>query len=265
MLNLFQLETEYLRLRERWRAGRRRPCAHASSCSCATTSSSAASACCRPIARSACCRTARSTAPRCARCATSSTACDLYLGQHAQAPFSNASMQRPAGRPRSARRADPPDAAGGAHRVAEQVTARNDALCASTTSVGLALTRVPVGAGRAVRLPGAAPHAPARRTAGARMEAMANHLHDAREQALRASQAKSEFLTNMSHDIRTPFHGMLGMLSLLREYRLERAPAGAAAHRHRLGRPSAEPAQRHRRPVQARVGHADARRARRST
>ena len=53
------------------------------------------------------------------------------------------------------------------------------------------------------------------------LEAMANHLNDAREQALRASQAKSEFLTNMSHAIRTPFHGMLGMLSLLRESRLD--------------------------------------------
>src|SRR5262249_30093829 len=48
-----------------------------------------------------------------------------------------------------------------------------------------------------------------------------NHLNDAREQALRASQAKSEFLTNMSHAIRTPFHGMLGMLALLRESRLD--------------------------------------------
>ncbi|MFI4932727.1 MAG: response regulator, partial [Burkholderiales bacterium] len=43
----------------------------------------------------------------------------------------------------------------------------------------------------------------------------------AREQALRASQAKSEFLTHMSHAIRTPFHGMLGMLALLRESRLD--------------------------------------------
>lgn len=53
------------------------------------------------------------------------------------------------------------------------------------------------------------------------MEAMANRLHDAREQAQRASQAKSEFLTSMSHAIRTPFHGMLGMLTLLRDSKLD--------------------------------------------
>jgi len=53
------------------------------------------------------------------------------------------------------------------------------------------------------------------------MEAMANRLHDARAQAQRASQAKSEFLTSMSHAIRTPFHGMLGMLTLLRDSKLD--------------------------------------------
>jgi len=37
----------------------------------------------------------------------------------------------------------------------------------------------------------------------------------ARDEALRASQAKNTFLANMSHEIRTPMNGVLGMTSLL--------------------------------------------------
>ena len=49
------------------------------------------------------------------------------------------------------------------------------------------------------------------------LEALVHRLHQARTDAEAASQAKSAFLANMSHDIRTPFHGLMGMLSLLRE------------------------------------------------
>ena len=108
----------------------------------------------------------------------------------------------------------------GAHRVAEQVTARNDALRAAQPHrprVDRCSCRRLVGVFGFLALRRMRQLDESRRA----MEAMANRLHDAREQALRASQVKSEFLTNMSHAIRTPFHGMLGMLSLLRETRLE--------------------------------------------
>ena len=39
---------------------------------------------------------------------------------------------------------------------------------------------------------------------------MTSALHEAEE----ASQAKTEFLSNMSHDIRTPINGIMGMLDI---------------------------------------------------
>ncbi|HJX27428.1 MAG TPA: response regulator, partial [Thermoanaerobaculia bacterium] len=42
-------------------------------------------------------------------------------------------------------------------------------------------------------------------------------LHEATEEAVRASRAKSEFLANMSHEIRTPMNGVIGMTALLLE------------------------------------------------
>ena len=58
-----------------------------------------------------------------------------------------------------------------------------------------------------------------RLTAKARIhaESMASDLQDAVVKAERASQAKSEFLAMMSHEVRTPMNGILGMASLLQD------------------------------------------------
>ena len=46
------------------------------------------------------------------------------------------------------------------------------------------------------------------------LEEQSHALREAREHAEAASAAKSEFLANMSHEMRTPLHGVIGMLEL---------------------------------------------------
>jgi signal transduction histidine kinase/DNA-binding NarL/FixJ family response regulator len=104
---------------------------------------------------------------------------------------------------------------GTAHRVAEQMQSRNEAVRAQNR-LGLSLTVfmsiltmafafIALRQLRQLRQ---------RRVV---LEELATNLGQARREAESASQAKSAFLANISHEIRTPFHGLMGMLSLLRE------------------------------------------------
>ncbi|HEU5296078.1 MAG TPA: response regulator [Burkholderiaceae bacterium] len=219
VLNLFQLETEYLRLRERWRQAAADP---------ATAREQLQLRYDIFISRIGLLQTDRAqrvlsdspeygSAQRALRDFVDRS--DLYLGQTAPAPFSAAAL---AALLADLEALDAPIhqmLLAGAHRVAQQLTERSHTI-AQHNRIGLSLTvflSAMVGVFGYLALRRMRQLEQSRRA----LHAMANHLDDAREQALRASRAKSEFLTHMSHAIRTPFHGMLGMLALLRESRLD--------------------------------------------
>jgi PAS domain S-box-containing protein len=73
-----------------------------------------------------------------------------------------------------------------------------------------------------------------------KLERLARHLARARDEAEEASKAKSRFLTGMTHELRTPLHGILGyaeMLNLeggLNPTQSERVTAMMAAGEHLL-------------------------------
>ena len=228
MLNLFQLETEYLRLRERWRQAAADPASAREQLQLrydifhqphrlAADRSRAARVVGQPGVR------LRSGA-RAARFCRPLRSLPRAV---AQAPFSSASMKALLADLEALDAPVHQMLLAGAHRVAQQVTTRSDAI-AQHNRVGIALTVFLSGM---VGLFGYLALRRMRQLEDSRraLEAMANHLNDAREQALRASQAKSEFLTNMSHADPHAVPRHAGHAGVAARVQARRAPAGSAA------------------------------------
>src|SRR5207253_3011523 len=69
-----------------------------------------------------------------------------------------------------------------------------------------------------------------------RLEDQSQALREARARAEEASEAKSEFVANISHEMRTPLHGILGMLQLA----IERSVSSDVQRQLDLARRSAD-------------------------
>lgn len=104
---------------------------------------------------------------------------------------------------------------GAAHRVGETSDERSAALH-TQQKLGLALTTF-LGALTLALAMVALRHVARLNERRQELADLTTSLQEARREAEAASEAKSAFLANISHEIRTPFQGLMGMLSLLRE------------------------------------------------
>lgn len=144
---------------------------------------------------------------------------DLYFSQPPRAQFSGASLHA---LDSDLERLEGPLhqlLLGASHQVAEQVTQRHASI-RNYNRVGLALTTALLAL---LALYGTLAIRRLRQVQDARRtaEALASRLQTARAELLRAHQARSEFLAQVSHEIRAPFHSLIGMLSLLQESLLD--------------------------------------------
>ena len=102
-----------------------------------------------------------------------------------------------------------------AHRVSNLISLRNQAVSRySRVGIGLTLFLSALTLSFALITLRQVRQLDQRRLA---LEELAASLRLARRDADAANRAKSVFVANVSHEIRTPFHGLLGMLSLIRE------------------------------------------------
>ena len=137
------------------------------------------------------------------------------------------------------------------HHVAEQIDVRNTRRAPAQPG-GSAAHRFPVAAGAGLRPGGDAPDAAAGRTpahAGRPERAPAGGAAPGR-----AGQRRQKRLP-CQHEPRDP-HALpwpAGHAVAAARYRAERAPGGLPAHRHRIGRPSADDPERRARHVAARI------------
>ena len=107
--------------------------------------------------------------------------------------------------------------------IAEQVGQRNDAV-RDQTRLGIGLTIFQSLLTLAFALLTARQYRALERRR-IELQQVADRLQQARADAEAANQAKSTFLTNLSHELRTPFNGLLGMLALLDIDRLDTVQA----------------------------------------